>query len=657
MPLISTVGRKTLRVRLLLAAIYLILSLGALSMLYPFALMFSNSITSYADYNEYRLIPTYLHSESMLFKKYIVDKVKTQFLGYEYGRNWFSPIDIKIGLKIVDTGKSVVDWDKTRFTGVKAYSKKVTMTVDELLPIVSKPQDKVNLIIDDWKEIYPGIPDLYKFAYFTHTGSSDFSLFDIKKDYRKWLYARFKTVDALNKAYIDNAEEFDEVSVPYEDPLRQRWLLPIDEKYKDWQNFKRELPFHKIWVVTAEFAFQKFLLERYPLVADLRNASGLPELKSRSELTLARAWKEKLLPESQLAGFVKRSCPVIFLRLDPSLEPQFREFITKKYEKFSAEIRNEKARLPFLEFVPMDSEYIGAANEWIEFMEQKVPMDKISFRDPMIIYQDFLRAKYGNVVTLNDKYGLDFKNFEEIRLPVQWIDVYAFKANKSEIFRTYLTGNYGMVFNVIAVHGRALINTIIYIALAIICSLTFNPLAAYALSRYRLPYTNKILIFLLATMAFPHAVGMIPSFLLLKDFGMLNTFFALVLPGLANGYSIFLLKGFFDSLPTELYEASMMDGASELTIFYRMALPLTKPILAIIALGAFTHAYSSFMFAFLTCQNPKMWTLMVFLYEFQQNYPNYLVMSSLIIAAIPTLLVFVFCQNIILRGIVVPSFK
>jgi multiple sugar transport system permease protein len=106
-----------------------------------------------------------------------------------------------------------------------------------------------------------------------------------------------------------------------------------------------------------------------------------------------------------------------------------------------------------------------------------------------------------------------------------------------------------------------------------------------------------------------------------------------------------------------LYEAALIDGAGEMTIFLRMALPLTKPILAIIALGSFSYAYSAFMFAFLTCQDPSMWTLMVFLYEFQQNYPNYLVMASLVVSAIPTLLVFIFCQNIILRGIVVPSFK
>jgi len=138
---------------------------------------------------------------------------------------------------------------------------------------------------------------------------------------------------------------------------------------------------------------------------------------------------------------------------------------------------------------------------------------------------------------------------------------------------------------------------------------------------------------------------------------LMNTFWVLVLPGLASGYSIFLLKGFFDSLPPELYEAAMLDGASELRMFFVITFPLCKPILAVIALGAFTAAYGSFMFAFLTCQDPAMWTLMVFLYQLQQTSSVPIVMASLVIAAVPTLLVFIFAQNMILRGIVIPTFK
>jgi multiple sugar transport system permease protein len=126
---------------------------------------------------------------------------------------------------------------------------------------------------------------------------------------------------------------------------------------------------------------------------------------------------------------------------------------------------------------------------------------------------------------------------------------------------------------------------------------------------------------------------------------------------MANGYAVFLLKCFFDSLPRELYEAADIDGASEWNKFWMITMNLSKPILAVIALGAFNAAYANFMFAFILCQDREMWTLMVWLYQLQQFSSQSVVFASLLIAAIPTLLVFVLCQNVIMRGIVVPTEK
>ena len=84
---------------------------------------------------------------------------------------------------------------------------------------------------------------------------------------------------------------------------------------------------------------------------------------------------------------------------------------------------------------------------------------------------------------------------------------------------------------------------------------------------------------------------------------------------------------------------------------------LSKPILSVIALSSFTAAYANFMMAFLLCQDKSMWTMMVYLYQLQQTSSQAVGFAALIIAAIPTLLVFIFCQNIIIKGIVVPSEK
>ena len=150
---------------------------------------------------------------------------------------------------------------------------------------------------------------------------------------------------------------------------------------------------------------------------------------------------------------------------------------------------------------------------------------------------------------------------------------------------------------------------------------------------------------------------MIPVFLQLREFNLLNTFGALVLPGLANGFSIFLLKGFFDSLPRELYEAAELDGVSEFKMFWLITMNLSKPILAVIALSAFTTAYGAFFFALILAPDPSMWTLMVYVFQLRMTVDSPVVYASLILTAIPTLIVFITCQNMILRGIVVPSDK
>ena len=232
-----------------------------------------------------------------------------------------------------------------------------------------------------------------------------------------------------------------------------------------------------------------------------------------------------------------------------------------------------------------------------------------------------------------------------------------FRQHTPELRREFLLRNYRTVLDYLLFHGRGILNTVIYCILAVLVALLVNPLAAYALSRGNLRHGTQILFFLMLTMAFPHMVTQIPVFLLLREFGLLNTFAALLLPGAASGYSIFLLKGFFDSLPRDLYESAQLDGAGEWTLFWHITMRLSTPILSVIALQAFTLAYANFMYALLICQSPKMWTLMVWLYQLQQRTGPGVVQASLILAALPTLLVFLACQRVLLRGIVVPIEK
>jgi multiple sugar transport system permease protein len=216
-------------------------------------------------------------------------------------------------------------------------------------------------------------------------------------------------------------------------------------------------------------------------------------------------------------------------------------------------------------------------------------------------------------------------------------------ANANTLRWTYSLRNYINVFDELVFQGRVLFNTVVYCTLCIVLALLVNPLAAYAMSRYQLKGTYKVLLF--------------PQFIMLRNFNLLNSFTALVLPLVANGYMIFLLKGFFDSLPRELYEAARIDGASEIRMFFQITMALSKPILAVLALGTFTGAYMMFLYPLLVAPDEDMWLIAVWLYQFQQRSSTPGVYASVVLASIPTLIIFLFAQRTIMRGIVVPTEK
>jgi len=297
-------------------------------------------------------------------------------------------------------------------------------------------------------------------------------------------------------------------------------------------------------------------------------------------------------------------------------------------------------------------------NAWMAFAKT-LPIEKRLFHSSEMDFQKFLIDRYHTLDAVNAAYGWTLKRIEEAFPPFDVAYAVTFAQNEKAFVWEPVQGNYLLVWNFLAHNARAIPVTLILIALAILCTLTINPLAAYGLSRFNIPGQSKIILFMLATMAFPAMVSAIPAYLLMRDIGLLNTFWALVLPSAANGMAIFILKGFFDSLPPELFEAATIDGANEWQIFKIVAIPLVKPILAINALNAFIAAYNGWEWALIICQKKSMWTIAVWLYQANNLWGNtpWITMAGFVVASIPTLVVFVFCQKIILRGIILPSMK
>ncbi|OQA86685.1 MAG: Lactose transport system permease protein LacG [Lentisphaerae bacterium ADurb.Bin242] len=350
----------------------------------------------------------------------------------------------------------------------------------------------------------------------------------------------------------------------------------------------------------------------------------------------------------------------------------YRDFIIRKYQTdgvvdfkrlsldFKHNVRN-KHEIPFYSTFPVSPQIGSRVKDlYTEFITQpeNVSLRLIPCPDKLKPqWHKFLKTLYPDIGTLNKAWGMVYTDWEKISPPTAEYEWFQVLANKALLIKEYLKRNYLMVFDTIQTNGFAAKNTVIYCCLAVLAALIVNPLCAYGLSRFKMAPAYKILLFLMLPMAFPAMVLGIPQFLLIKKLGLLNTFAALILPAMANGYMIFLLKGFFDSLPKELFESAAIDGASEWTVFWHIAMGLSTPILSVLALNTFTAAYGNFMMAFLLCQDQSMWTMMVYLYQLQQRTSQAVGFAALIIAAIPTLLVFIFCQNIIIKGIVVPTEK
>ena len=479
--------------------------------------------------------------------------------------------------------------------------------------------------------------------------------------YRDFLKRKYKNIALLNERHESNYQHFNDLTFP--DVLPRSGVM-----FADWNEFITSIvnPEH-LSIAGTEFLYRDFLKKKYTTLDNLISAHEFGFRKIEDIPLIERLTDENTAYAKDWLEFVKEHAELHWLRPDSAATTEFRTFLAAPYQtgnNVNYEALNEAVGEHYRTlddiYVPLQKpKNPHMAEQWNAFIRDVCPPSLLVLNaaEAEVAWHDFLGQKYTTVRDANQAHGYIPSDFDQVSLPVEDVDYFNFKRMKRHAIWEFVTRNYIAVLDMMLYNGYAIRNTVIYCALAVLCALIVNPMAAYALSRFKPPSQYKLLLFLMLTMAFPPMVLGIPNFLIVRKLGLLNTYWALVLPGVANGYSIFLLKGFFDSLPRELYESAELDGASEWTMFWRITMATSKPILAVIALQAFQIAYANFMLAFILCQDPKRWTIMVHLYQLQQRSAPGVVFASIVIAAIPTLLVFVFCQNLIMRGIVVPTEK
>lgn len=207
--------------------------------------------------------------------------------------------------------------------------------------------------------------------------------------------------------------------------------------------------------------------------------------------------------------------------------------------------------------------------------------------------------------------------------------------------------------------ARWFLNTLIVTVVVVAGNLLFCSLAGYAFARIRFFGRDVIFILVLATLMIPFQVIMIPTFLIVRKLGLIDTLGALIVPNLAGAFGIFLLRQFFRSLPVELEEAARIDGASRLGVLFKIVLPLSGPVLATVAVITFLWTWNDFLWPLVTIYSPSNMTLQLGLTTFQgahQTNTN-LLMAANVMSVMPVLLLFLVAQRLFIRGIATSGLK
>jgi ABC-type glycerol-3-phosphate transport system permease component len=626
MSMLTNVERKSRSGRMFLAGVFVAILAGSVTMIYPFILMLSGSLRSDMDISQMDLLPDYLVDEDVLVRKFMEAK-------YNY-----DPMAMNL------------------YRGSREYS-------FDLAAVPDRPPDA---LVDDFSRFAnaDNIPRHWQVLGALQTYKHMESR--VLEHFRNRVRERYNgDIEALNRdigAVFANWYQVDMRMPEWANPRYDYTPSPL---YAIYETMVRERPVAERAMVnlTGEF-LAEVIYPAYGMIgADAYNEAHARKIESYADLALRRRLPGDDEPalQREWMQFVQQSLHVSFIRADTTDEA-YRAFARTYFNDSMARLRQTwtiDTPSAFEDItLPGDREWIfaGEASVYRAFLETLVP-SALYLVGPEFAWRDWLRERDASLPELRAAHAAGYADWAAILLPTAAVEAHYVEANATALRWRFATRNYRIVIQQMFIQGRPFFNTIVYVALTLLLSLTVQPLAAYALSRFNPPGMWKFIFIFMATMAFPPMVSTIPQFLIIKNLNLLNTFVALVMPVCVNGYLIFLLKGFFDSIPKHLYEAATIDGASELTMFWHISMALSKPILAVVALNAFRLAWMSFMHPLIVCPDEKMHVLAVWLHQFQQSAPTSAVFASILVASIPTLLIFIFTQGTIMKGIAVPAEK
>jgi multiple sugar transport system permease protein len=210
-----------------------------------------------------------------------------------------------------------------------------------------------------------------------------------------------------------------------------------------------------------------------------------------------------------------------------------------------------------------------------------------------------------------------------------------------------------------ALFVRWFTNSLIVSAVTVVSNLLFGTLGGYAFARMRFTGSRALLALMIATMAIPFQLTMIPTFLVMKRLGLIDSLGALIVPSLVTPFAVFLLRQFFLSLPRELEEAAWIDGCSRLRVLFTIVLPLSRPALSTVAVLTFLSTWNDLTWPLIALNHDTVYTLQLGLTTFQgQHHTNWAaVMAGNVITVLPVLLAFLGAQKTFIQSITSSGLK
>lgn len=203
-------------------------------------------------------------------------------------------------------------------------------------------------------------------------------------------------------------------------------------------------------------------------------------------------------------------------------------------------------------------------------------------------------------------------------------------------------------------------NSVVVAAGTVVGNVCFASMAGYAFAKIRFKGSGVLFAAVLVAMMIPYQVTQVPLYILMvKQFKMTDTYAAMILPSLCTAYNIFLCKQFFTGLPTPLIESAKIEGCNQFQIFIKIILPLSKTVLAVMAINTFMSSWNNFFWPFLVTNDPSMYTIQVGLKQFKFANETLFapMMAGATISALPMFIMFFALQKYFMEGVTIGAVK